>query len=76
MGSEGGHQHDFHALSWNFGKYGRQDVHLHPCERPSCHYELVGLGRECDGDTSTHVPKTLSTRGNSWSSRSNEGKPL
>jgi hypothetical protein len=45
------HRHEFHALYWHFGKYGPQDVHMHPCE---CGTELQGPGERCDGDVSTH----------------------
>lgn len=42
------HKHEFHALYWHYGKYGPQDVHLHPCFTEGCEQELVGEGRECD----------------------------
>jgi hypothetical protein len=31
---------------WNFGKYGPQNVHMHPCE---CGVELQGVGASCTG---------------------------
>lgn len=65
-------EHDFHVLYWHFGQYGRQDVHLHPCP---CGAELVGPGRDCDGNGRTHKAKTLTDR-STWSRRENEGKPL
>lgn len=70
-----GCDHDFHGLWWNFGPHGRQDVHMHPCDRPSCEAEMVGPGRDCDGVWDTHVAKPLTSRSR-WSDRANEGKPL
>lgn len=67
-----GHRHEFHALWWHFGPYGRQDVHLHPCD---CGTELVGVGRECGGPDTPHKRKQL-TAGRSWADKRNEGKPL
>lgn len=68
------HRHEFHRLWWHLGPYGRQDVHLHPCGG-SCKVELVGIGRDCDGDQSTHVRKTLTER-SAWSKREHEGAAL
>lgn len=66
------HEHEFHALHWHFGQYGRQDVHMHPCD---CGTELVGEGRECGGPKTKHVAKKLTSR-TTWGERKNEGKPL
>lgn len=68
------HVHDFHALWWNFGQYGRQDVHLHPCHAESCEVELVGAGYDCGGKGTPHTPKTLTSRSR-WSAKEQEGQP-
>lgn len=59
------HEHWFALLTWNFGEFGRQDVHVHPClwedaegEMP-CNRVVIGPGRKCDGDTETHWRETL-----------------
>ena len=57
------HKHEFHAMYWHFGRYGPQDVHLHPCE---CGVELEGPGRECDGDATTHHPVRYDGRKREW----------
>ena len=50
------HRHEFHALWWCFGPYGRQDVHVHSCVKDEtedgpwkgdCDRVLVGPGRDC-----------------------------
>lgn len=57
------HKHQFSALWWHFGPYGRQDVHVHSCfdhaEDDVCHRVLIGPGRDCDGDSATHWRETL-----------------
>jgi hypothetical protein len=67
------HKCDFHAMFWRLGKYGRQDVHLHPCTTENCERELVGEGRVCNG--SRHVAKTL-TSNSRWSQKEHEGQDI
>jgi hypothetical protein len=53
------HRHEFTALWWTFGPYGRQDVHVHSCFTDGCDRVLIGPGRDCDGDPATHHRETL-----------------
>lgn len=57
------HRHEFHALSWTFGEYERQDVHVHSCWRDvfgdGCDRVLVGKGRSCSGVAGDHWRETL-----------------
>jgi hypothetical protein len=69
------HRHEYHALYWHLGPYGRQDVHLHPCFTEGCDFNMVGPGRSC-GPKDKHVAKKLTIAKNAWSNRENEGKPL
>lgn len=48
------HRHTFHALYYHFGPFGEQGVHVHPCWDEDCDRVLVGEGRECDGERSSH----------------------
>ncbi len=51
------HKHWFTALWWNFGKYGRQDVHVHSCiegEPGDCERVIIGTGRDCTKDSAHH----------------------
>lgn len=48
------HRHTFHALWFNFGPYGRQNVHVHPCWDRDCERVLIGEGRDCKSDASHH----------------------
>jgi hypothetical protein len=57
------HKHEFHAIWWNFGQYGPQDVHMHPCE---CGVELQGPGKDCDGDAKSHRRIRYNTRSGKW----------
>lgn len=54
------HREGFTALYWHFGRYGRQDVHVHSCfGHPECSRVVVGAGRECDGKPEHHHRETL-----------------
>lgn len=61
------HDHEFHGMWWNYGKYGPQDVHLHPCitsdEPGDCDVELVGVGATCGGAKTLHAQLTLDENG-------------
>ncbi len=48
------HRHVFTALWWNFGRFGRQDVHVHGCFKDGCEVHLIGEGRKCSGDQADH----------------------
>jgi hypothetical protein len=51
------HKHWFTALWWNFGPYGRQDVHVHSCiedEPGDCERVVIGDGRNCKPDAPHH----------------------
>lgn len=52
------HKHTFTSLWTNFGKYGRQDVHYHPCLDDDCGRVLIGEGRDCS-KTTPHRRETL-----------------
>lgn len=68
--------HEYHGLWWNFGPFGRQDIHLHPCTaHERCSMEMVGEGHDCEGKKQPHAPKKL-TVGAIWSRKDQEGKPL
>ncbi len=45
-------EHDWTGLWAHFGFLGPQDVHYHACRR--CPRLLIGAGRDCDGDPSSH----------------------
>lgn len=53
------HPHEFTALWWHFGPYGRQDVHVHSCFTEGCDRVLVGAGRSCSGSGKDHHRETL-----------------
>jgi hypothetical protein len=53
------HRHTLTALWWNFGTFGRQDVHVHDCFSEDCCRVLIGPGRDCDGDATTHHRESL-----------------
>jgi hypothetical protein len=53
------HKHEFTALWWHFGPYGRQDVHVHDCFDEDCDRVVVGDGRDCDGQGESHHRETL-----------------
>lgn len=53
------HREGFTVLYWHFGKYGRQDVHVHSCFSDGCSRVLVGAGRECDGKPESHKRESL-----------------
>ncbi len=53
------HKHEFTALWWYFGPYGRQDAHVHSCFTDDCDRVLVGQGRSCDGKPESHKRETL-----------------
>lgn len=53
------HTHEFTALWWHFGPYGRQDVHVHGCFTEGCDRVLIGEQRECSGSMSDHHRETL-----------------
>ena len=76
MPTETARKHEYHAMYWHLGPFGRQDVHLHPC---ICHdnsdAQLVGLGRGCDPN-GEHVEKKLGIAKNHWTAKRNEGQPL
>jgi hypothetical protein len=70
------HKHHFHALWWHYGKYGPQNVHLHPCSGEGgrdCDRVLIGAGRDCSGDgphfrhtvreTGPKLPRELTRQG-------------
>lgn len=63
-----GHRHWFSALWSNFGPYGPQDVHYHPCLHEAadgeydCQRVVIGPGRECSG-TEGHARMTLTENG-------------
>jgi hypothetical protein len=48
------HTHTFTALWWNFGPYGRQDVHVHDCFDEDCGRVVVGTGRDCTTSAEHH----------------------
>jgi hypothetical protein len=53
-------RHVFHSLWAQFGPYGRQDVHYHPCTKhEGCSMVLIGSGRNCDGKNATHHEEKL-----------------
>jgi len=53
------HEHWITALWWNFGPFGRQDVHVHSCiEGSRCQLVLIGEGRNCTNDAE-HWPEKL-----------------
>jgi hypothetical protein len=55
------HEHWFTALWSHLGPYGRQDVHLHPCqggEPGDCYEVFVGPGRDC-ADGMRHIRSGL-----------------
>ena len=52
------HQHEFTGLWWNFGPYGRQDVHVHSCFDRRCSEVVVGQGRDCKA-SSSHRQESL-----------------
>lgn len=58
------HRHFFSALWWHFGKFGRQDVHVHSCLNEThgerCDRVVIGEGRECEGPEQRHWRETLS----------------
>lgn len=54
------HKHTFTALWWHFGKFGRQDVHVHSCFEEGCDRVLIGEGWKCDGKSGSHHRETLS----------------
>ncbi len=56
------HKHEFTALSWNFGPYGDQDVHVHSCFTEGCYRALIGEGRFCGGPDTPHRRTTLDAR--------------
>lgn len=70
-----GHDHEFTALPWHLGPFGRQDVHLHSCFTRNCHRVLVALGRDCD-HKAEHVERTLTISASSWQTKDHEGAPL
>lgn len=48
------------ALYYHLGPYGDQNVHVHPpFEERETDFALIGPGRTCDGDRSTHVVRKL-----------------
>ena len=53
------HRHTFTALSYHFGPYGRQDVHVHPCFDEDCSRVIIGEGRVCGGERTNHWRETL-----------------
>jgi len=53
------HKHQFAAIWWHFGQYGRQDVHVHSCCAEDCDRVLVGAGRDCDPEDCDHHRETL-----------------
>ena len=57
------HRHHFHALWWNLGPHGRQDIHIHSCEADDCDRVLVGMGRDCSGAEQPHQKTTLTEEG-------------
>lgn len=70
--------HDFSALWWNLGQFGRQDIHLHACATDShgnCKTELVGDGAACGGKGTPHYELRLII-GSAWAKKEDEGKPL
>lgn len=69
------HVHVFNGLWWTLGPFGRQDIHLHPCENQRCKTEMVGVGHSCGGKDTKHVPLLL-VAGSSWSQKSAEGSEL
>ena len=48
------HRHVFTALWWNFGPYGRQDVHVHDCFTEGCQRVVIGQGRNCKRGAEHH----------------------
>ncbi len=48
------HKHEFTALWWNFGPFGRQDVHVHDCFDRECSRVVIGAGRDCDIEAEHH----------------------
>lgn len=53
------HKHIFTALWWHFGRYGRQDVHVHSCFDEDCDRVMIGEGRSCSGKVEDHHRETL-----------------
>ena len=62
------HRHEFSAIGWTFGPFGRQDVHVHSCyagcwtgalPEDACQRVLIAPGRECDGEPASHHRETL-----------------
>ena len=53
------HPHWFSPFAQHYGKHGPQDVHYHPCVEDDCERVLLGDGRLCDGQASTHQRKRL-----------------
>lgn len=54
------HRHEFTALSWHFGAFGDQTVHVHSCFTDDCDRVLIGPGRNCSGNAADHRRETLS----------------
>ena len=48
------HRHGFIALWSNFGPYGDQSVHYHPCFGDDCDRVLIAPGRDCGGPRQEH----------------------
>lgn len=60
------HRHWFTALWSNFGQFGDQGVHYHPCiqgEPGDCDRVITGPGRDCDGTDAGHERMTLTDHG-------------
>jgi hypothetical protein len=62
--------HAPHGMSWCFGPYGPQDVHVHSCiadehganEASPCDVVWIGLGRTCEGGMDRHQQANLDDR--------------
>lgn len=52
-------EHEYTALFWHFGPYSDQSVHAHSCFDEGCDHVLIGAGRTCDGQASSHHAKEL-----------------
>jgi hypothetical protein len=46
------HKHEWTLLWGHFGRYGRQDAHVHQCM--TCDELLVGEGRDCNRQQADH----------------------
>ena len=42
------HKHEFTALYWHFGQFGRQNVHVHSCFDIDCDRVMIGQTRTCE----------------------------